>query len=103
MPTLTMYQCPKFQHCNAPICPLDAEWRNRKHIYGERVCFYLIEAKKQGAKANFELSGLGYLFEPIVTLTPAITDTFTAIKKALERAALTGSRMTNKFGRDHEQ
>lgn len=103
MEPLTLYQCPKFQHCNAPICPLDSEWYKRKHFYGDRVCFYLIEAKKQHAKANFELSGLGYLFEAIVSLTPAIADTFTPIKKALDRAALTSSRMTNKFGRDHEQ
>ena len=103
MDNLTLYQCPKFQHCNAPICPLDTEWHKRRHFCGERVCFYLIEAKKQGAKANFERSGLGYLFEPIVSLTPVITDKFTAIKKALEKAALTSSRMTNKFGRDHEQ
>ena len=103
MPTITLYQCPKFQHCNAPICPLDAEWQKIKHFQGDRVCFYLIEAKKQGAKANFERLGLGYLYEPIVSLTPLITDKHTPIKKALDKAALTSSRMINKFGRNHEQ
>ena len=66
MDNLTLNQCPKFQHCNAPICPLGAEWSKWKHFQCDRVCFYLIEAKEQGAKVNFELSGLGYLFAPIV-------------------------------------
>ncbi len=103
MDNLTPYQCPKFHFCNAPICPLDQEWQKRKHFNGDRVCFYLLETQKHGAKANFEGLGKGYLYDAIVRLTPDITNAYSPIKKALESAKLSSSRMTNKFGREHEQ
>ena len=102
MADITLEQCPKFQYCNAPICPFDPDWQKRKHFNGDRVCFYLIEAQKHGAKAVFEVRGLGHLYEAIVNLTPAIANAYSPIKKALENAKLTSSRMINKFGRDNE-
>ncbi len=39
--------CPRFDHCNAPLCPLD-DWTLRHHVKGEPVCFYLREAAKHG-------------------------------------------------------
>ena len=38
--------CPKFDCCNAPICPLDPAWRNSAYLHGEGVCFYLRQASK---------------------------------------------------------
>jgi hypothetical protein len=29
--------CPKFQTCNANICPLDPLWRSAAHLPGEKV------------------------------------------------------------------
>lgn len=103
MANLTLYQCPKFQHCNAPICPLDKDWQKRKHFKGDCICFYLLETQKHGAKANFEGLSKGYLYEAIVTLTPDIAKAYSPIKKALEKAKLSSSRMTRKFGREHEK
>src|SRR5258705_14014013 len=40
------HSCPRFDHCNAPICPVD-EWKSHHHIKGEPVCFYLREAAKR--------------------------------------------------------
>ena len=39
--------CVRFLHCNAPLCPLD-DWKLRRHVKGEPVCFYLREAAKHG-------------------------------------------------------
>lgn len=39
--------CPQFDHCNAPLCPLDG-WKTHHHIKGEPVCFYLRETAKHG-------------------------------------------------------
>ena len=41
--------CPRFDHCNAPLCPLD-NWSTRHHVKGEPVCFYLREAAKHGGR-----------------------------------------------------
>ena len=43
--------CPKFNGCSAPVCPLDADWRKRAHLDGERACFYLTEYAKPAARA----------------------------------------------------
>lgn len=39
--------CPRFDHCSAPLCPLD-DWKTYHHIKGEAVCFYLREVAKRG-------------------------------------------------------
>ena len=102
MNNLTPDQCPKFQQCSAPICPLDAEWQKRKHINGERVCFYLIETQKANAIANFGVRALGYLYQAIVRRTSDIADTHSTIKKAMDRAKKTSSRMARMLGERHE-
>ena len=86
--------CPKHIQCSAPICPLDQDWRKRSHLKGERVCFYLAEAVKDRAKANFEGARLGKLFEVIHRGIPDIISRHGPIKKALVRAANSGARMT---------
>ncbi len=42
--------CPRFDRCSAPICPLDADWQHRAHLNGEPICIFLREAAKQGGK-----------------------------------------------------
>jgi len=32
--------CPKFQTCNAALCPVDPHWREAVHLRGEPVCPY---------------------------------------------------------------
>lgn len=86
--------CPKFEKCNAPICPLDPDWRKRVLFSEDATCFYLTESVKHGAETVFQGAGLGELYEVIVRVTPDITARHTRIQKALERAKLTGSRMT---------
>ena len=98
MENLTPDQCPKFRHCNAPICPLDSGWQKRKHFNGDRVCFYLLEAQKYNAKAIFATYGKSHLYEPIERLTYEIANAYSPIKYALARAKLTSSRMLRKLG-----
>jgi hypothetical protein len=93
----TCNQCPKFNICNAPICPLDQEWRKRKLCKDDSTCFYLTESVKQDAGAVFNDAGLGILFDQIVEVRQNIIDAHPRIKIALERAKTTGSRMTRKF------
>jgi len=94
--------CDRFQICSASVCPLEPEWQKRKHLKGERICYYLLEAQKEGAKANFDGAGKGKLYEIIVSLTPAIIASNSTLKYAVEKAKLSGSRMIKKFGVNHE-
>ena len=97
----TEISCDRFDTCSANICPLDPDWQQRKHLNGERVCFYLIEAQKINAKAVFESSGRGYLYLLMVEATPAIIHRHYAIKYALNQAKKTGSRLGRKIGASH--
>lgn len=45
-----MHDCPKFDSCSAPICPLDPDWELRSHLDGERVCYYLTEYSKPATR-----------------------------------------------------
>ena len=90
---MNMETCPKFQGCSAPICPLDSNWRKVRHLKGERICFYLCEAQKYHAEAIFGGRGLKDLYQVMVEATPDISLRWGTIKKALAKAARTGSRM----------
>lgn len=93
----SMESCPKFEKCRAQICPLDPLWYKRKMLPEESCCQYLLEASKNDAEAVFKGAGLSELYKAMVRLTPEITARHTRIRRALERAKLTGSRMTRRF------
>jgi hypothetical protein len=46
-----MYECPRFEACSAPICPLDDDWKLRRMLKRERTCHYLREV----SKSNWEV------------------------------------------------
>ena len=46
---MKMVDCPRFDRCNAALCPLDTGWRNRMHARGDSVCLYAQEAMKPTA------------------------------------------------------
>jgi len=94
---MKMEDCPKFQACSVPICPLDPNWRKRRHLKGERVCFYLCEAQKFDAEAIFRGRGLGELYRLMVEATLAISTRWGTIKNALAKAKETSSRMNKKL------
>ena len=90
----TPNQCPKFLGCNSPVCPLDVDWKRRVLINEDSTCFYLTESVKHSAESVFQGAGLERLYTEIVRVCPAITERHPRIRKALERAKLSGSRMT---------
>jgi hypothetical protein len=86
--------CPKFFKCNAPICPLDANWEKRVLLNEDPTCFYLSEFVKDNSQSNFECAGAGEIYQVIERVAPPITGRHPRIRIALERAKLSGSRMT---------
>jgi hypothetical protein len=91
-----MIDCPKFQTCNAPICPLDREWQKRSLHNDDATCFYLMESVKAGAEARFQLAGLGEMYSAIGVHRPTIIQAHKRINSKVEAAKLSGSRMDRK-------
>lgn len=88
-----MFSCPRFERCNAAICPLDPEWERRTHSTGDAVCFYLLEAVKHGSETRFELCTTGNMRSEVLRPLPDICSRWSAIRITVDRARTTGSRM----------
>ena len=79
--------CPRFDRCSAPICPLDNEWRERHHLKGEPVCYFMrLHAKNalDGLKGG---SVPEELIDRVVTVFQEICDRYAPLKVSLQRAA----------------
>ena len=90
---MNLQDCPKLSRCNAPICPLDHEWRKRRMLNHEPVCFYLLEYAKAGAEARFEWRGLDELYAVIGRELPGLQSRWGRIRRFYERAAQSNSRL----------
>lgn len=91
---LVMEQCPRFYSCSAPVCPIDGP--GPVHLKDEPVCFYLLESVKPNANERFAEHGGGMgrnLYAVMEDIRPALVQDYYPIKKALQRAAKTGSRL----------
>ena len=93
-------QCDHFRRCSSNICPLDESWNKRKHLNGERVCFYLIQAHKVGAKAIFNDAGKGDLYKSMANVGVDIIARHYPIKHVVENGKKTALRM--KFRENQE-
>jgi hypothetical protein len=88
-----MYDCPKFDSCSAPICPLDSDWEIRTHLDGERVCYYLTEYSKESVRPILR-GGLDVeLYKAIVEKHPRIIAAHPPIKRQLSRSSKNNSRL----------
>jgi hypothetical protein len=90
---MNLQDCPKFSKCNAPICPLDSDWRLRRMLRDEPVCFYLLEHAKAGSKTRFEGRGLVTLHEAIGRGLPSLTARWGRLRRFYERAKNSGARL----------
>ena len=90
---ITPEHCPRFQSCSANICPLDPEWRKRNHLDGETVCGLLAESVKPGGEGRLRGYIQGELVEQVIAARPTISSRWGDVKRRLDRAALTGSKL----------
>ena len=81
-----MYECPKFEACKAPICPLDEDWEQRSHLDGEKVCHYLTMLQKTTVKPVFWGSQRLELHKVIAEQHPKIIAAHPHIKQQLKRS-----------------
>jgi len=88
---MKMTDCPKFEKCNAPVCPLHDG--HTTHLKGEPVCFYLREYVKQGGKAKLRGVLPGEMVDRLGKVLPEVVARHSDINKQLKQSALTGSKM----------
>jgi hypothetical protein len=93
MNALKMCDCPRFDRCSAPICPLDTDWKVRPYRKGEPICFYLLEYVKPNAKTQFQGSIEVRIYKAIQTSVEAMSHRYAPLCRALQRAKRTGSRL----------
>ncbi len=89
-----MYDCPKFDNCSAPICPLDDNWELRPHLKGERVCYYLTEYSKEAARPILRRRLAAEHYEVIAAQHPRIVASHPLIKRQLDRSSRNNPRFT---------
>ena len=83
---IEMAQCPRFDRCSAPICPIDTGWRTRAHRKGESVCAYLRRYAKDplwGQKQGIVPTDL---WLKVAEVYPEVIARYSPLKKTLKRA-----------------
>lgn len=84
------YECPHFERCNAPLCPLA---RGGSHVRDEPVCFYLREAVKAGGEARVRAALPSHLAEPVLAAARDMFVPHSVLHRQLQRAAKQASKL----------
>jgi hypothetical protein len=85
--------CPRWDGCSAPVCPLETDWRRCDHLDGERVCSLLSELVKGGGEARLRGVLPTTLVDTLMVVAPMVSARYNRIHRALERASRSSSRM----------
>lgn len=85
-------RCPRFDGCNAPICPLDPHWQRSQHLDGESVCSLLCELVKSGGEARLRGYVPSEVVQTLIEVLPLVSSRWGRVRSALKRAAGCGSR-----------
>jgi hypothetical protein len=85
--------CPRFEKCSIPLCPLDPDWDLRYHGKGDKVCRWLTEAvKRDGLKVLAKHLPVNAI-KQIGRVWPRMQVMHVSIRRALEKASKTPSKM----------
>lgn len=85
--------CPRFERCSCPICPLDPQWSERTLLRGEQTCGLLLELSKPQGSALLR----GYVAKAVISrlrqVAPAMVASHGTTRRAVRRAAANGSKL----------
>ncbi|MEO8998336.1 MAG: hypothetical protein ABI227_05890 [Rhodanobacter sp.] len=87
-------RCPRFDSCNAPVCPLD-DWQRAQHLQGEAVCLWLREAVKPGGIARIATAAAAAIADIVDEALPAIMASSCDIRHKLKAASRSGSKLAS--------
>ena len=96
--------CPRYDRCNAPICPLDPRCLHAQHLPGEPVCLWLRELSKPDGEATLRRVLREEVAATVARVAPGIIATQRTIARALQRASRHGSKLASgrALGATHE-
>ena len=93
---IEMAQCPRFDQCCAPICPIDPDWRKRAHRKDEPVCAYLRRYAKDPLWGQKQGVVPTELWSRIVEVYPQVIERYAPLRKTLKRASVSPFRSVGK-------
>src|SRR5690554_1712959 len=86
--------CPRFDSCNAPICPMDPHQKQRVYLSGEAVCLFMLEHVKPDGEAKIKATIGGDAAEVVGQAVEWAKCTYGPMQKRLNRASRTPSRLS---------
>lgn len=92
--------CPKWDGCSCPVCPLAPEWRQHKHLPGERICLWLRELVKPDGRATVDRALGEEAALTVAEAAPDIMARWSDIRHKLRQASRQGSKLA--FARNWE-
>ncbi len=95
-PAMLPTDCPVFQTCNAPICPLDPKWRTAYMRNNEGVCRYLLATKKAGAAEHYRDDPT---FAEVQKVAAEVMEKWPAIAKRVEGASRSAVQGAHRRGK----
>lgn len=84
--------CPKWDSCNAPVCPLDPNWQAHKHLPGEPICLWLRESVKNDGESVLKHSLTELNVEKVLAVREMLYARGGELKSRLDRASESGSK-----------
>ena len=96
--------CPRYDRCSAPICPLDPRCLHAQHLPGDPVCLWLRELSKPDGEAALRSVLREEVAATVARVAPGIIATQGCIRSALQRASRQGSKLASgrALGATHE-
>ncbi len=88
-----MRQCPRFEKCSVPLCPLDPDWHKCSILDEDSVCYLQLEAVKPNSDAAFQAAGIGWMIPLVLAPLQAMSERSGRVRRQTERSKTTGSRM----------
>lgn len=85
--------CPRWDGCSSPVCPLAVDGRRCGHIDGERVCGLLSELVKDGGESRLRGVIPAALVDTLIETAPKVAARLYRIRRVLERASRSSSCM----------
>jgi len=84
-----MYDCPRFDACSAPLCPLDRDLRKRSHLKNERICHYITLYSKPPEISNIRGVLPPELYKAVDEAYPYISNYNTYTRQAVLKSSTT--------------
>ncbi len=101
---MRMQDCTKFDHCSAPVCPLDTDYKARSTLRGEPVCLWLGEYAKDTNMAVLSSTVHAELYPRVAECYKHVLGNvgYSDIRYRLKKASESKSKISQYKERFHE-